>query len=250
MKRSRRWIFLSGFVAILFGVWVILEITSIVNLIQLNTYPILFPTAVKAISAVGSLLLTFLLALLYLEQTEIQRRQEKWMQADHAPKLEIESWGIDINELSFELMNLGNGVAKELAIVVDLRVGRIQKKTYLIEGIKGRTPLRREDVYARSLEPGQKDPVTCTCVPEIKLSSGDMSKDGSLSKILSILSELGCEHIECDVSIEYMYINSESNRISIWSGESNIGEDPSLEKLVDRAHSTFETDINIPPDNP
>ncbi|MCO8254520.1 hypothetical protein NKF26_11975 [Haladaptatus sp. AB618] len=250
MNRKQIWLLITLCVSFIFALWAILEYESYINIIKINTYPIHLPTAIKAISSAVSLLLTFVLVLIYLEQTSIQERQEKWMQANHTPKIEIQKWSINLNKVKFEMVNLGNGIAKNMSLLVELEVDRISKFRHSISDIGGSSPLRRKDIYARSLEAGQSESITCTCVPEIDLVSDKEIERGSFSKISTKLVELGSEQVECTILIKYEYINTETKTLKIWHGKSVLEKNMTIEQLVEKSYKNLSTDINIPPDNP
>ena len=100
-----------------FGLWVLLEAGGITNWVELNL-PLGASDFGLISSAMGTILLTFGLLLLYskqaeiqAEQTKIQKNQELLMEQQHTPYLTGEVTFLNINSVKLAIRNSGNGPA-------------------------------------------------------------------------------------------------------------------------------------------
>lgn len=85
----------------------------------LTEYP--FTEWIRIVSLIGSLVLSLVLAFLYQgfkdiqgQQSEVMRNQEKLMEADHKPELELDQVEATSSKLICYLSNVGKGTASEL----------------------------------------------------------------------------------------------------------------------------------------
>lgn len=69
---------------------------------------------IEIINVAATAILTALLVILYSKQTEVQKSQEKLMEAAETPIPSIEEWGFDGNKLKIRISNIGGGVATKI----------------------------------------------------------------------------------------------------------------------------------------
>jgi hypothetical protein len=100
------------------------ESWNIINIVQSGeTPPYQIDTAAQLIGAIGSILLTIGLVVLYdkqasvaKQQASIQENQEKLMQADYEPRLKASIGFKDVQALQFEIHNSGKAAAHDVHI--------------------------------------------------------------------------------------------------------------------------------------
>ncbi|WP_433632953.1 hypothetical protein [Halomicrococcus sp. NG-SE-24] len=152
--------------------------------------------------AVSGTLSAFLI-LLYFAQYRTNREQQQLMEANHKPVVEIEDYTVDEDRLVIELSNFGNGVGRNLELVV---LSVFKETDNVAPDISTATLTRQpEDPtqhrQGQSIKPGE-DRVSFEAQPTLKLNFKE--KDGLQNSRYSFKSgipELGRQ----DVGITYLY---------------------------------------------
>ncbi|QKY18640.1 hypothetical protein [Halorubrum sp. CBA1229] len=231
-------------------IWLALEFEGVVNIISFDP-PVESSNFAQIVGGIGSLVLTFGLVFLYKQQTAIQHRQERWMSASHRPELEFTSWVADNNQLSFELSNLGNGVAKNLAVTIT-----VNKYPSSISGseISAITPLYRKNPFARSLEEQtsnseaiefKSDPI-----PDFQDELFGEEIQGKFHEVIQHFGENNVESVRFKITIEYELIREESEEICVWSGTVDVKDDLYLDAAIKNSTPDWgEIEIELPPEN-
>lgn len=161
-KVRRNWVFIFAFLFII-SIFPAAYALSTYRGIELNL-------SAQIAGTVGSLFLTLLLAYLYRElrniqeeQTKIQRRQQNILERRHQPRLIIDRWEINKDDLIFKLTNVGNAAALDIRYCIDIapageKIG-IQLENHPDIGLGDAVPFRRMDSDAGEqrnvLKPGE-----------------------------------------------------------------------------------------------
>lgn len=238
----------------------LLNWVGVIDLIAPLEEPLSWSEAAQIAGAMGSVLFTIGLVILYREQTLIQNRQESWMEADHTPDLSIDEWRIDSNTFEFDIANLGDGTAKDLTLVLNIDIIRISNSFDSITVNEVREPLIREEIVSQAIQSENIEPVIFSAFPDITLSwRADHSRRPSYkyrwkeyrenpSDILSALKFGGVTDIEYTISVEYAYGKSSTDELSIFAGKAEVTPDLDLEGLITfETYEELETDLNRPP---
>ncbi len=93
---------------------------GVANTLQ-GGFPLKLTAYVQIVSALASALLTFVLVVLYREQTRIQQRQKTWMEASHVPDLSVQRWRLDQNRATVMVENLETGLARNVEIAIHVQ---------------------------------------------------------------------------------------------------------------------------------
>ena len=240
--------------SVFFAFWDYAGLTNVFK-IQL---PITLGTYAQIISGVGSLVLTLGLVLLYGQQTDIQRRQEVWMEAEHVPDVFVDSWELTENKFRFRLSNLGTGVAKNLSVYFTIEPTGPDAFTQ----ISGEAPLAQEEISTRVL-PRDSDidggAVSMTGVHNLSVSPDDgleeMPADDlpSDDRLRELLDRLADDHdsVEYIVSLEYDFVRREDDCKSVYGGRVDLQSDLDFEGLLlaTEQGEVLETDLNVEPEN-
>lgn len=90
--------------------WMLAEYFDLVNFVSVNT-PYNANNFAQIAGAIGSIVLSFALVLLYAQQTNIQQNQEKLMEQELKPYLTGEVSSLNIVSAQFAIRNTGNATA-------------------------------------------------------------------------------------------------------------------------------------------
>lgn len=241
-----------GVIALLVaGIWLALEIEGVANIVSFSP-PIPSNDFAQIVGGIGSLVLTFGLVFLYKQQTAIQHRQERWMSASHRPELELTRWTPKDNQLTFELFNLGNGVAKNLAVAIT--ISEYPPSIYNSSDISTVTPLYRENPFARSLEEQTSDSDAIEFkldpIPEFQ---GELFGDGIQAKFHEVIQHFGendVDSVRFKIVVEYELIREEAEEVCIWSGTVDVEDELYLDAAIESSTPDWEEiEINLPPEN-
>lgn len=132
----------------------IAESWNIINIIQNSeTPPYQIDTAAQLIGAIGSILLTIGLVVLYdkqasvaKQQASIQENQEKLMQADYEPKLKASIGFKDVQSLQFEVHNSGKAAAHDVRVTWEYGTQHFSwTKSVIPSGEMTGFPLKKEN---------------------------------------------------------------------------------------------------------
>lgn len=238
----------------------LLNWADIIDFISPLEEPLSWSEAAQIAGAMGSVLFTIGLVILYREQTLIQNRQESWMEADHTPDLSIDEWRIDSNKFEFDIANLGDGTAKDLTLILDIDIIRISDTINSINMDEVREPLIREEVVSQAIQSESIEPVVFSAFPEITISwRADHGRRPSYkyrwkeyrenpSDILSALKFGRVTDLEYTISVEYSYGKSSTDEISIFAGRAEVTPDLDLEGLITfETYEKLDTDLDRPP---
>jgi len=231
------------------AIWLALEVKGVVNIISFDP-PVEPSDFAQIVGGIGSLVLTFGLVFLYKQQTTIQHRQERWMSASHRLELEFTGWEAEDNELSFELSNLGNGVAKNLAVAVT--ISEYPPRSYASNEISTVAPLYRENPVARSLEEGNSESreFVSDPIPEFQGTLFENGIQGKFHEIVQRFKENDIETVSFTITVEYDLIREESDDICVWDGTADIEDGLYLDDAIEKSTPDWEEiDIEITPEN-
>lgn len=238
----------------------LLDTIGVIDVISPLEEPLSWSEAAQIAGAMGSVLFTIGLVILYREQTLIQNRQESWMEADHTPDLSIDEWRIDSNTFEFDIANLGDGTAKDLTLILELEIIGTNNSFNSINVDEVREPLIREEVVSQAIQSENIEPVIFSAFPEITISwRANHGKRPSYkyrwkeyrenpSDILSALKFGGVTDIEYTISVEYAYGKSSTDELSIFAGKAEVTPDLDLEGLITfETYEELETDLDRSP---
>jgi len=116
LGNSVRWIWsnrvsLAAYSLVVSGIlWAIAEYAGWVNLVSINP-PYQANSFAQIAGALGSIVLSFALVLLYAQQTEIQENQERLMEQEFKPYLTGEITSLNVVSAQFAIRNSGNATA-------------------------------------------------------------------------------------------------------------------------------------------
>lgn len=116
LRESAKWLWdnrvsLAAYSLVASGVlWAVAEYVGLVNLVSINP-PYQANSFAQIAGAVGSIVLSFALVLLYAQQTEIQENQERLMEQDFKPYLTGEVTSLNVVSAQFAIRNSGNATA-------------------------------------------------------------------------------------------------------------------------------------------
>ncbi|UVE49631.1 hypothetical protein KU306_12010 [Haloferax larsenii] len=86
-----------------------------------------FETLLTGAGSIGSVVLSFVLVVLYSKlsgiqktQTKIQQRQQGLMEFEQIPRIIVNRWKVNDNSIRFDLTNVGKGTASNIGYVVKL----------------------------------------------------------------------------------------------------------------------------------
>jgi hypothetical protein len=220
--------------------------------------PITLTTYAQLMSAFGTIALTLGLVLLYDQQTEIQRRQEEWMEAEHVPDVFIDSWEIDGDEFEFNMTNLGTGIAKNIEATYEIEPVDPNNETAL-QGITGVAPLEQNDIFTRVLPRDSETTsrtIQMTGSYDVRLNSveGSAHNQGESDSYQALRDQLGklaenIDQVEYTVSIRYDYIRRENDTKSVYGGRAELEDEIDFEGLLLTTAQTFDTDLDVEPSN-
>lgn len=252
---------ISGFVIVAFlgtVIPIMWNLQGYIKIIRLD-FPLTLTTYSQLLSAFGSIVLTFSLVLLYGEQTDIQNRQEQWMEAEHVPDIFVDTWELNKAEFEFNLTNLGTGIAKNVEVHFQLKpVGSDTN----IQAITGVAPLEQDEILTRVLplasDTDQKS-VQMSGEHDLRIQyrgiEGDVlcntrSEDAYLvlRRILGDLSSSDGK-LEYKISICYDYIRREDDTKSVYAGQSSLETDIDFEGLLLATGRVLDSDLNVEPEN-
>jgi len=246
------YLLLSVVVAFAVGILLVMAIdaTGVRDWIEITQLPLPITSAAEIAGALGSVIFTIGLVVLYREQTRIQRNQEVWMEAEHTPAITVNSWTANGNEAQFSLSNLGSGVAKNISVELRAEFGlRDSQEPPQISVKTKETPLTRTDISARVLEANRVEPVTFSANPSIKLTwqsggknsitptdilSGSTNRELSadLSTVMYALSLGGVKTLRYEVVVKYDFVRRYSDTEVVYKGLVDVEADMDLEYLL------------------
>lgn len=239
----------------------LLNWAGVIDVISPLEEPLSWSEAAQIAGAMGSVLFTIGLVILYREQTLIQNRQESWMEADHTPDLSIDEWRIDSNTFEFDIANLGDGTAKNLTLVLNIDIISTENSMDSIIIKEARDQLIREEVVSQAIQSEQITPVIFSAFPDIVISWRPnhgrkpsfryrwKEYSNNPSDILGALKFGGVTDVEYRISVEYSYGKSSTDEISIFAGRADVTPDIDLEGLITfETYEELETDLNRPPE--
>lgn len=175
-------------------------------------------------------------------QTDILEKQEEWMRFEHTPKLSIESWFADGEEIHVYISNVGNGVANEITIQVELYPTEDEDWEFNDEGIYLIGPLREEH-RTRAKQPGL-EPIEYDGTPK---SSQFFEGENEFSEYSTVLE--GSE-ITYAVAVLFEDISGEKEEKQIWVGKSEISEpDMTIEGMILNTIKDLSTSGMVAPDS-
>lgn len=233
------------------AILIFLEFEGVINIISFDP-PIKSSDFAQIIGGIGSIILTFGLVFLYKQQTVIQHRQERWMSASHRPELEFTTWGADNNQLFFDLSNLGNGVAKNLAVTVS--VSEYPSSFYAPKEISATTPLYRKNPFARSLEEQTSDSEAIEFksdpIPEFNDELFGQDIQAKFHDVIHHFGENEVDTVRFKITIRYELIREEAEKIRVWSGTVDVKDDLYLDTAIEDSIPDWEEiEIGLPPEN-
>lgn len=220
----------------------LLDLAGIYDIISLEERPYKLQVAAQIASAIGSVILTLGLVVLYWEQTKTQQQQETWMAAEHTPNIIVDEWTPNGNKIEFDIANLGEGVARDLTVVIELSPIVENEVPLTVENPE--STLTREDVNSHAIQAEQIDPITFVGFPRGSVSSSENQTVGS------ILADLAqhIDSIEYTIRIEFDFVKRDSGTASVHGGRTDLTEDMDLEALILTRHDETETELNLPPE--
>lgn len=240
----------------------LLNWAGVIDVISPLEEPLSWTEAAQIAGAMGSVLFTIGLVVLYREQTLIQNRQESWMEADHTPDLSIDEWRINSNKFELDIANLGDGTAKDLTLLLGLDIIEISDPANSITVDEVSEPLIREEVVSQAIQSETIEPVIFSAFPELTISwRVNLDRRPGYkyrleeyrenpSDILSTLESGGVTDIEYTISIRYTYGKSSTGELSIFAGKADVTPDLDLEGLIKfETYEELETDLNRPPES-
>jgi len=116
LRKLAKWLWgnrvsLAAYSLVVSGIlWAVAEYAGLVNLVSINP-PYQANNFAQIAGAVGSIVLSFALVLLYAQQTEIQENQERLMEQDFKPYLTGEVTSLNVVSAQFAIRNSGNATA-------------------------------------------------------------------------------------------------------------------------------------------
>lgn len=202
---------------IIIGIFVVLIIPAVVVLVSSQTN-IEFVEITNLTSAVGSILLSAILAYLYLKmwstqeerttvqqnqeeilnrQAEIQQSQHEILQTEKKALLDILEQETQDDDCSFKISNHGGGAVVELHIVTQLI-----DDSDLVSGSKKSTQLSRADSNAggKIIGPNEKE-VGMKCCPQFEFQFDEETITGDFSEICTSLNKRGVDKISIQISL-------------------------------------------------
>ncbi|WP_367175459.1 hypothetical protein [Haloarcula rubripromontorii] len=202
---------------IIIGLLALLLVPAVVILFATQT-DLEFVEVTNLTSAVGSILLSAILAYLYLQmwstqeertsvqqnqeeildrQAEIQQSQHEILQTEKKALLDILSRETENDDCHFVISNYGGGAIVELYIVTQLSTD-----SGLVSGSKKPTQLSRSDSSGggKIIGPNEKN-VGMNCCPKFEAQSDTQNVKGNFSEITTFLSKEGVDTITVQISL-------------------------------------------------
>ncbi|MFU1783842.1 hypothetical protein ACM16X_20975 [Haloarcula japonica] len=249
------------FVGAVFSISVISFLWTVQGFVRVVSFelPITLTTYARLLSASGSVVLTLSLVLLYKEQTEIQGRQEQWMEAEHVPDVFVDSWELSKNEFEFQLTNLGTGIAKNLEVKFTITPVSDDPE---ISRLSGSAPLEQEDIFTRVLPPSanvDENSIKMTGKHDLEIeytSSSDQEDQAirteesrnTLSDNLNRLSK-EVDAADFEITLCYDYVRRVNDGKTVFSARSTLEDDLDFEGLFLTIDDRSDSDLNVEPDN-
>ncbi|NLV08193.1 hypothetical protein GOC83_18890 [Haloarcula rubripromontorii] len=250
------------FVGAVFSISTISFLWTVQGFVRVVSFelPITLTTYARLLSASGSVVLTLSLVLLYKEQTEIQSRQEQWMEAEHVPDVFVDSWELSKNEFEFQLTNLGTGIAKNLE--VKFTITPVEAANTEIVQLSGSAPLEQEEIFTRVLPPSDsvdENSIKMTGNHDLEIeyaSNSDQENQSiraedsrdTLSEELNTLSR-EVETVDFEITLCYDYVRRVNDGKTVFSARSTLEDDLDFEGLFLTIDDRSESDLNVEPDN-
>lgn len=229
---------LTPVVAVALDVFGVLELVS-------GGFPVEIATFANIVGAFGSVTLTLALVLLYREQTEIQQRQEAWMEAEHVPDVFVNEWVVTQDRIDLILTNLGTGVAQNLRVKIVVETPGTTGLSHVTLSAR----VAREMSSAQVLRPGENSTVEMTGY--LQLDEADGGFDTTAMDIEQALVWLNVEEIsaEATVRIEYDYVRRRSGSQHVFSCFVAPEAATTVEGLLSSTEEYSDELDNTPPTN-
>jgi hypothetical protein len=223
---------------------VALDLLGVVELVE-GGFPVEISTFADIAGVFGSILLTLALVLLYREQTKIQGRQEKWMEAEHVPDVFVEEWEVTRNRADFELSNLGTGVARNLRVTIEVET----EDKFGVSNVTFAAPLSRQLSSARVLRPDENDVVVVDGFFEVSGAQGTIEISDTTIESVSRWLNGDQPPSNIVVTIEYDYIRRRSGSQQVFSCEVDPTDAETVEDILLSVIRRNENEVDIEPEN-
>lgn len=246
VRVARQWVpvVVSVIVLVTPAVTVVLDASGVVRVVS-GGLPVDIATFADIVGLFGSVVSTLALVVLYREQTEIQRRQEEWMEAEHVPDVFVHEWEVTQNRVRLVLSNLGTGVAQNLRA----EVGVESADEYGLSSVRFVARVSRPSSSARTLRPGGDEAVEHTGRFERQAAHGTVDADRlSVDQTLTWLSGEKSP-VDIVVRLEYDYVRRRSGTQPVFSAVADLGGASTVEEVLLSTNPRSTDQPATPPDN-
>lgn len=177
------------------------------------------------------------------DQTKILDKQEAWMEAEHKPIISIKSWEATDENVTFELSNFGNGVAKNVTVI--LRLGPVG----------GNWPFDEDEIRLEGdlLQEHQAQVLKQSVEPICFEGSATLSQDFEVDQddITDVLEELNPgDEIYYRVQIGYEDLSDDTDVEDVWVAETEVPDSTlTLPALIDNTTDETSWFRSVTPEN-
>lgn len=208
-----------------------------------------FLDLMSVINGVASILLSLLLAYIYISlggiqdmQTGILDNQEYLMRLQNLPQIKITSWGANDNEVEFTLANIGQGVANNISLGISEQPQNIE----YFQNFRLRMELLYQDNSdSRKNFLNGKD-TRPFIGPAVATTVVDNVQHWEFTRVIDHLYDKGEDEIEYIVTIDYYNLFEDKIRIDITSRHSEIKKGMTFEDALKDSSVTNTVARHIP----
>lgn len=209
-------------------------------------------SSLLATSIFSSAILTFVLIAVYRdlgviqgEQSKIMDDQKSLLRLQYEPEVVITSWGVNGNIIEFILTNLGDGMAMNISLGVEIHP---QDISYNEDFSCPSVPLyqdieeaRKSFLNGKETQRFVQEAIATTCI--------DSVQQWEFTSLVNDMVERGVGEIEIIIFIKYSDFFDEIERIDITSRSVNIHENMRFETALENSTITNTVSRHKPSDN-